>query len=488
MPGDNNQAPPNVVAPPPYLPNIQLPHELDMDSTGMRERWLDWREDFERYLLLSGAGQQNLLFQSSALLQAIGFEARKIYKGFVYSATEDKTDPNVLIKKYDEYFVSETRDFIERLVFSRRKQEPQETFEQFLSALRFLASTCNFCDPTCRDARIMDRIIAGHKSQKARDKMRSKKTLDLAAVLIICRTEELDGETQKVVDGPMEAGVAKLSLIPQSDNRGGDKDIKRCNYCGNSHIMGRPHCGAWGKICNACKKENHFAGSKECSRINPVHKGSHEKHKKKYHKKVHQVQPDTDGSSTEGSVSVVADVSAVSRSKAIYCKMVIDSTEVIHQIDPGATVCILPVKYVGDRPIRNESVTLRMWNGTCETALGRVKIKVKNPKTKKYWNVDYVVVKDDTFMPLLSRNAAESMGLITVNYETFEVCTVKYDILSEFSSAFDDKLGCLPGGPVHLTVNNDIDPVFRHARTLPESLNDDVCKELERHINEGTMC
>ena len=49
----------------------------------------------------------------------------------------------------------------------------------------------------------MDRIINGHKSAKAGDKMRSKKTLDLAAVLIICKSEELDGETQKVVNDSM---------------------------------------------------------------------------------------------------------------------------------------------------------------------------------------------------------------------------------------------------------------------------------------------
>ena len=44
-----------------------------------------------------------------------------------------------------------------------------------------------------------------------------------------------------------------------------------------------------------------------------------------------------------GDVSVVSDPLA----KPIYCKMKIDGSDVVHQIDPGATVCILPVKYVG---------------------------------------------------------------------------------------------------------------------------------------------
>ena len=56
--------------------------------------------------------------------------------------------------------------------------------------------------------------------------------------------------------------------------------------------------------------------------------------------------------------------------------MKIDDNVVVHQIDPGATVCILPVKHVSDRPIRHELVTLKMWNGASEMALGKVKGKL----------------------------------------------------------------------------------------------------------------
>ena len=71
----------------------------------------------------------------------------------MFSDCETKDNPKTLIEKYDEYFLYETRDFIERLKFSRRVQKPDETFDQYLSDLSFLASTCNFCNATCRDNR-----------------------------------------------------------------------------------------------------------------------------------------------------------------------------------------------------------------------------------------------------------------------------------------------------------------------------------------------
>ena len=152
------------------LPNLQPPNELDVDSPGKRERWLDWKEAYERYLLLSGANAQPDNFQAAVLLQSIGPEARKIYKGFVFSDGETKDNPKTLIEKYYEYFLSETLDFIERL---------DETFEQYLSDLRFLASTCNFCNATCRDNRIMDRILDGHKSETVKEKLTRSSKLDL---------------------------------------------------------------------------------------------------------------------------------------------------------------------------------------------------------------------------------------------------------------------------------------------------------------------
>ena len=96
-----------------------------------------------------------------------------------------------------------------------------------------------------------------------------------------------------------------------------------------------------------------------------------------------------------------------------------------------------------------------MWNGVTETARGKTMIKVKNVKTNKKWNVDYVIVENDNHTPLLSHKAAEAMKLITVNYDNFDVCAVKTNkFKSEFPVVFDNNLGSLPGGPALLTLLN----------------------------------
>ena len=212
---------------------------------------------------------------------------------------------------------------------------------------------------------------------------------------------ELNEENKKVVMNKSESEISKVSHYS-----GKKFEEKRRKFCSRNHRMVNSECPAWGKTCNSCHKPNHFAGAEVCEsgksdvksdKSDRKSKGSADSSsgsktpaksnkRGKYAKKsVHMVDDEFSDSSTEGSVSVATDVSAVHNDKArpLFCKMKIDDNVVVHQIDPGATVCILPVKHVGDRPIRHEPVTLKMWNGASETALGKVKIKVTNLKTKK---------------------------------------------------------------------------------------------------------
>lgn len=89
------------------------------------------------------------------------------------------------------------------------------------------------------------------------------------------------------------------------------------------------------------------------------------------------------------------------------------------QIDCGATVNILSKRHLDGLPLPPETVQLQMWNGSTIQALGRCKLRTRNVKTGQKFNVHFVIVEEE-LTPLLSRNAAEKMGLITVNYNHFK--------------------------------------------------------------------
>ena len=61
-----------------------------------------------------------------------------------------------------------------------------------------------------------------------------------------------------------------------------------------------------------------------------------------------------------------------------------------------------------------------MWNDVTMKALGKCRVKTVKTVIGQKWNVDYVIVDRD-LTPLLSRKAAETMKLITINYDNFEL-------------------------------------------------------------------
>ena len=95
------------------------------------------------------------------------------------------------------------------------------------------------------------------------------------------------------------------------------------------------------------------------------------------------------------------------------------------------------------------------------------------------------------FTPLLSGNATQAMGLITVNYGNFKVVngisTASHSYIQQSPAAFKDTPGILPGNKVHLTVEDGATLVVRCAHTLPEARRDAVKAELQHLVDESII-
>ena len=57
-----------------------------------------------------------------------------------------------------------------------------------------------------------------------------------------------------------------------------------------------------------------------------------------------------------------------------------------------------------------------MWNGSEVKPIGTARITMRNPKTRKKYSVEFVIVDSD-LKPLIGARAAQEMELITVNDE-----------------------------------------------------------------------
>lgn len=78
--------------------------------------------------------------------------------------------------------------------------------------------------------------------------------------------------------------------------------------------------------------------------------------------------------------------------KGIHCKMLINSKPMKMQIDCGATVSVLPVKYIDTDHVMKEKVTVQMWESSTKKALGRCVVGTMYPRMGLEYDVQYVIL------------------------------------------------------------------------------------------------
>ena len=96
----------------------------------------------------------------------------------------------------------------------------------------------------------------------------------------------------------------------------------------------------------------------------------------------------------------------------MYPRMLVRKQPVQFQVDCGASVNILPLKYAEGEELDSCLQTPVMWSGTKVAPVGSCVLPVVNPKTNEKYKVRLLVVKEH-LTPLVDLNATQKMKLLT---------------------------------------------------------------------------
>ena len=393
--------------PAPAIPKVRQPERLVLGSSPV-ESWKLFKQRWTTYSVLSKVPALEREIQVALLLDCLADDALKTYNGFTFDTPEDQRTVTEIIAKFEEFAVGQVNVTYERYLFNRRKQAEEETFDAFLSDLRSLVKTCQYCD-NCRNSLVRDRIVLGVNSPDVRSDLLKERELTLDKAIDICRSSESAAKQSSELKPEQVSKVAVKQKPRFHKPRSKETPEKDCKFCDSAHVMQKSACPAWGQTCKYCKEENHFAS--KCPKRN--RKSQHKKSKK-----VHQVRYSDSSSEADDWVSVVNAVSKDNRQ--LKCKLVLGSQPVVFQVDTGATINVLPQKFAKNVVPNGKKQALTMWNNSTTLPLGSCRIPVRNPKTDERHDVKFTVV-EDTFMPLIGLRTAMKMRLIEVLEQNMEI-------------------------------------------------------------------
>ena len=136
-----------------------IPPPSKMDMTGdLVSNWEFFRDSWKNYATATKLADKDKKIVAATLLSIMGKECLHVCRNLPTTADE-RQDGDVIHTKLSEYFIPKRNKIFERFVFNSRSQKADESFDQFLTALRKLAATCEY--GTFEDEMLCDRIVTG---------------------------------------------------------------------------------------------------------------------------------------------------------------------------------------------------------------------------------------------------------------------------------------------------------------------------------------
>ena len=181
-----------------------------------------------------------------------------------------------------------------------------------------------------------------------------------------------------------------------------------------------------------------------------------------------------------------------SQNKA-FARLVLNKKEEKFLLGTGATVNVLSESKFAAlfgkdqlHKLKECKATLIMYNHSEEKPVGKMRLKVINPKNNRSCSKEFVIVKGN-YRSLLGLRASQQMKLLTVNKQNIlavesSTCAAgsltKSTVTTDYQDLFtgEGKLA----GELHLEVDKTARPVQLPTRRVPVALKDKLKHELDR--------
>lgn len=462
------------------------------------------------YMRATGLEGKDGSIKVAILLNLAGEEAQKKFQTFRLTEAE-RSNFDSVVKAFKDYCKPMRNETYDRYKFFTRTQQEGESFSNFVTDIKLLASVCNFA--ALEDSLVRDRLVSGILDLSLQERLLQQSALTLEKAEDICRASEISKIQVKDLHNDKEVDFIKQSWRNKSNQKQSGQSRSQAQESGNSNYdclkCGRRHpagnCPAFGKMCSICNKLNHFAiGCKNKNSRKQVSEKYYDKSKnvKKIQKKtVHECNTNDDALSDDDSDSLYIDTITLdhistkkSLSKSWTIDIVINSKTLIFKLDTGASCNVLPLNIynkLGFKNIRvdSEHTSIITYGNNKIDATGTVILDcyVKGVKCK----IRFLLVDVDS-APILGLNACMKLNLL--KRVDFVGCgfTSKSIFINRNKDVFSGT-GKVPF-KYKIVLKSSPTPFVSACRRIPDSvkpalkntLDDLINRDIIKQVNEPT--
>ena len=138
-------------------------------SEDIASNWKRFIRQWQNYEIAARLRTESKEFRTATFFMCIGPDAPEMFDGLLLESVEQKTDIDLVLAKFEAFFIGVTSEIYERYKVNLRVQEEGESIDAFVAALRNLAKSCNYTPLT--DSLIRDRVVIGVQENSVRKKL-----------------------------------------------------------------------------------------------------------------------------------------------------------------------------------------------------------------------------------------------------------------------------------------------------------------------------
>ncbi len=510
------------------VPNFTL--ELQGD---MKANWDYFKDTFDSYVTLMGYREEDRrkpAKELAALTFALPKETRIVLRNTIqWADDEDKTNPQLTLKKLGEYYQGTKNIIHERVEFNQMKKESEEKVNQWHTRCNEQGIRCEYCDK-CTPQLIRDRFIVGIGDDQLMTKLVNSAVrnprIPLTDIVVQAQQHEATTDRIQTISSTMsrlneEVHYADSRKKHQSQpSRSRIKNTsKRCSWCAGPADHRKEDCPAKGKQCYGCGRLDHLKVA--CLHPNPKWRNQRQevRHTTEYDEESYEFQNfsvDVKDDNTVHHSELKARARAVGRDNRYQHRRgkkyfaIIDIAvngrnanfhKMKFQIDCGATCNIIPYSYLrqlGEITVNPTSSTMHMYSGDCVRPKGTVDLLCR--KNGHQLSLPFFIVEGPNFdnkPPILSGTDCEILELITISadeiYTTDHITSPSVgknhlsvqSIRSSYSDVFHG-LGSI-GEPVHIQMDPEVRPVQAGLRRYPVNKVPAISNRIREMIADGYL-
>lgn len=249
------------------MERLLRPGRLDTDpnsSTAAKE-WIHWFKTFENFLAVIPSEDPTQLNKLGILTNYV--------TPMVFEVISDCTTYERAVELLKNLYIKPKNEIFARHLQATRRQQPGESLDEYLQALKTLSKDCNFKSVTavqhCEES-IRDAFISGLQSSLIRQRLLENKTLDLTTMFDQARALDSAHKSSEQYSIPSSSTFSAatsenitdnnstFAALPDATNSTTASASSKCPYCGFS-MHPRSRCPARDATCHTCSKKGHFA-------------------------------------------------------------------------------------------------------------------------------------------------------------------------------------------------------------------------------------